>query len=144
MKYTTQIDIDLPLKKVIAIFEDSSKLSCWQRGLQSTKLIHGKNGEVGTKRKLKINLEGQRITMFETIVDKKLPHYWHGLYTGKGFTSIQKNYFNEIEQGKTHWKCESEFKFTGFMVLISKILPDIFKKRSNVVMKDFKAFAEQI
>ena len=142
MKYTTNIILELPRNKVIQLFEDSSLLEYWQRGLKSTKLIKGKDGEVSSKRKLKIELEGQKITMFETIIDKKLPDYWHGLYTGKGFKSTQKNYFTMVDKNKTHWKCESEFKFSGFMILVSKVLPDIFKKRSNLVMKDFKNFAE--
>lgn len=143
MKYTTSINIDLPRSKVIALFEDATKLLDWQRGLQSTKLLKGKNGEIGAKRKLKIILEGQQISMFETIIDKHLPDYWHGKYSGKGFTSVQKNYFEAKSDKQTYWKCESQFEFSGFMILISKLLPGIFKKRSRLVMQDFKAFAEK-
>lgn len=142
MKYETQIVIDLPRKQVIELFEDASLLPDWQRGLQKTKLLKGKSGEIGAKRKLKIQVEGQHITMFETISDKNLPHYWHGIYSGKGFTSSQKNYFKVINNQQTLWICESEFTFSGFMQLVSKLLPTIFKKRSNLVMQDFKAFAE--
>lgn len=142
MKYQTQIQINLPISKVIATFENASLLPDWQRGLESTQLIKGENGEVGAKRKLKIELEGQKITMFETIIDKNLPHFWHGKYTGNGFESVQKNYFEEVAPNQTNWKCDSEFKFSGFMVLVSKLLPSIFKKRSTTVMQDFKAFVE--
>ncbi|GGE42507.1 SRPBCC family protein [Psychroflexus planctonicus] len=142
MKYTTEIYIDLPREDVIALFEDTTRLPDWQRGLQETKLLKGKSGEIGAKRKLKIKLEGQKISMFETITDKDLPNYWHGNYSGKGFTSSQKNYFEAVHAHQTYWKCESEFNFSGFMIVISKLLPTIFKKRSELVMKDFKAFAE--
>lgn len=142
MKYETEININLPRKKVIELFENPDLLPDWQRGLVSTQLINGQNGEIGAKRKLKIELENQKITMFETIIDKQLPNYWHGLYTGKGFESVQKNYFEEVDHHQTYWRCESEFKFSGFMVIISKLLPSIFEKRSITVMKDFKTFAE--
>lgn len=143
MKYTTEIYIDLSLTKVISLFENPDLLKHWQRGLKSNKLIKGVNGEIGAKRKLKINLEGRQITMFETIIDKKLPDYWHGKYTGNGFTSTQKNYFKSVSHEETHWKSFSEFKFSGFMRIVSKIVPHIFKKRSELIMQDFKAFAEK-
>jgi hypothetical protein len=143
MKYNTQITIDLPRERVIELFENASLLPDWQRGLQKTKLLSGKSGEVGSRRKLKIRLEGQTITMFETITDKNLPHFWHGTYTGMGFVSSQKNYFEAISPEKTRWNCESKFTFSGFMQIISKLLPGIFKNRSELVMKDFKAFAEK-
>jgi hypothetical protein len=143
MKYTTQIQIDLPRNRVIELFENPDLLPDWQRGLQKTKLLKGENGEIGAKRKLKITIEGRKVTMFETITEKNLPHFWHGTYTGNGFSSSQKNYFEAIEANKTFWKCESEFSFTGFMKLISQLLPNLFKKRSTLVMKDFKAFAEK-
>lgn len=142
MKYTTSIVLDVPLRRVIALFENPAYLPDWQRGLESTQLIQGNNGEIGAKRKLKIQLEGQRITMFETIIDKQLPDFWHGKYTGKGFISFQKNYFTEISPEKTLWESNSEFQFSGFMLVIVKLLPHIFKKRSETVMQDFKNFAE--
>ncbi|NGZ88649.1 SRPBCC family protein [Psychroflexus maritimus] len=143
MKYTTEIIIDLPLSKVIAIFENPELLPDWQRGLKYSKLIKGENGEVGAKRKLKVDLEIKTIIMIETIIKKKLPNEWHGKYSANGIDSIQKNYFKAINENQTHWKNESEFKFHGAMRIISKIMPGIFKQRGEQVMTDFKAFAER-
>jgi hypothetical protein len=142
MKYTTEIIIDKPRKEIIEIFEDSSLLPHWQRGLKRSRVISGKDGEVGSKRKLYINMEGQSIKMTELIIKKDLPEQWHGKYSAKGMESIQKNYFEAISDNKTKWTCHSEFKFSGFMILVSKLLPDIFKKRSKLVQQDFKAFIE--
>ncbi|SDG70373.1 SRPBCC family protein [Psychroflexus sediminis] len=143
MTYTTEIIIDRPREEIIKVFEDSSLLPHWQRGLKRSRVISGKEGEVGSKRKLYISIEGQSIKMTETIIKKNLPEEWHGNYTAKGMESIQKNYFEAIEDHKTKWTSYSEFKFSGFMKLISKLLPDIFKKRSVLVQQDFKAFIEE-
>lgn len=142
MKYSTEIIINKPRKEIIKVFEDSSLLPNWQRGLKRSRVLSGEEGEVGSKRKLYITMEGQSIKMTETITKKNLPEEWHGEYTSKGMKSIQKNYFEALGDHQTKWTSYSEFKFSGFMILISKLLPDIFKKRSILVQEDFKAFIE--
>ncbi|MCH8535897.1 MAG: SRPBCC family protein [Flavobacteriaceae bacterium] len=143
MKYTTEIKIDLPIEKVIDIFENPNLLPDWQRGLLYSKLIKGSNGEVGAKRKLKIDLEIRTIIMIETILKKELPHQWHGKYSANGIDSVQKNFFEALNENQTHWMNESEFQFHGGMRIVSKLMPNIFKNRSEQVMKDFKLFAEK-
>lgn len=142
MKYTTEIIINKPREDIIRVFEDSNLLPHWQRGLKRSRSISGKDGEVGSKRKLYISIEGQSIKMTETITKKNLPEEWHGTYTSRGMESFQKNYFEALSKHQTKWTCYSEFKFSGFMKLVSKLLPDIFKKRSVLVQQDFKAFVE--
>jgi hypothetical protein len=142
MNYSTEIIINKPRQEIIDAFENSSLLTHWQRGLKRTRVISGKDGEVGSKRKLYITMEGQNIKMTETIIKKDLPQQWHGKYKAKGMESLQKNYFEAINEHETKWTCHSEFKFSGFMKLVSKLLPDIFKKRSKLVQQDFKAFIE--
>lgn len=143
MTYTTEIIIDKPRKDIIKTFEDSSLLPHWQRGLKRSRVISGKAGEEGSKRRLYISIEGQSIKMTETIIKKNLPEEWHGQYTSKGMKSIQRNYFQVLDDHKTKWTSHSEFEFSGFMKLISKLLPDIFKKRSVMVQLDFKTFIEE-
>jgi hypothetical protein len=142
MKYSTEILINKSRPEIIKTFEDSTLLPHWQRGLKRSRVISGEDGEVGSKRKLYITMEGQSIKMTETIIKKNLPEEWHGKYTSKGMESIQKNYFEAIDKNQTKWTSYSEFKFSGFMKLVSKLLPDIFKKRSLLVQQDFKAFIE--
>lgn len=142
MKYTTEIIINKPRKEIIKDFENPDLLEHWQRGLKRSRVISGKNGEVGSKRKLYITMEGRSIKMTETILKKDLPQEWHGEYTSKGMKSIQKNYFEAINDQQTKWTSYSEFEFSGFMKVVSKLFPDIFKKRSKQVQEDFKAFIE--
>lgn len=143
MKYTTEIHIKRPIDEVMGLFKNPDYLKSWQRGLKSTKLLKGNSGEEGAKRKLQINLEGRRITMIETITKCDLPQHWHAKYTSQGLVSYQYNYFEAIDAKTTYWKTTSEFEFSGFMRIVGKVLPGLFKKRSETVMKDFKKFAEE-
>lgn len=143
MKYDTEISVDKPIEEVMDLFKNPDYLECWQRGLKSTKLLKGVSGEKGAKRKLEINLEGREITMIETITKSDLPHHWHAKYTSQGLVSFQYNYFEAVNENETYWKTTSEFKFSGFMRIVGKVLPGLFKRRSETVMKDFKAFAEK-
>jgi len=143
MKYITEIIVDKPLDDVMDLFKNPDNLKSWQRGLRSTKLLKGENGKEGAKRKLKINLEGRNITMIETITKCDLPHHWHAKYSSNGLVSFQYNYFEAKNNSQTYWKTTSEFRFSGFMKIVGNVLPGLFKRRSETVMKDFKAFAEK-
>lgn len=143
MKYDTEIVVNKPIKEVMEIFKNPEYLKCWQRGLKSTKLLKGESGKKGAKRKLEIILEGRNITMIETITKCELPRHWHAKYTSHGMVSYQYNYFEATAENQTYWKTTSEFKFSGFMRIVGKVLPGLFKKRSETVMKDFKTFAEK-
>lgn len=143
MNYITEITVNKPIKEVMDLFKNPEHLKCWQRGLISTKLLKGNSGEEGAKRQLKINLEGRDITMIESITKCDLPHHWHAKYTSPGLVSYQYNYFEALNESETYWKTASEFKFSGFMRIVGKVLPGLFKKRSETVMKDFKKFAEE-
>lgn len=143
MNYTTEITIDKPIEEVMELFKDPDLLMSWQRGLKSTKLLKGKSGDLGAKRKLSIHLEGRDIEMIETITKCDLPKHWHARYTSKGLVSYQNNFFESIENQKTYWKTTSRFEFHGYMRIVGRLLPGIFKRRSKTVMQDFKNFAEQ-
>jgi hypothetical protein len=143
MKYDTDIIVNKSIEEVMVFFKNPDYLKYWQRGLKSTKLLKGKSGEKGAKRKLLINLEGREITMIETITKCELPHHWHARYTSQGLVSIQQNYFEAKGEDKTYWKTTSEFQFEGYMKIVGKLLPGIFKRRSKRVMLDFKSFAEK-
>lgn len=143
MKYITEIVVDKPIEEVMDLFKNADNLKHWQSGLQSTKLLKGKSGEEGAKRKLEINIEGRQVSMIETITKCELPHHWHARYTTDNMRSFQENYFEAKGKNQTYWKTTSRFEFQGYMRIVGSVLPGIFKRRSERVMKDFKAFAEQ-
>ena len=66
MKYTTEIEINLPVEKVIELFDNSDNLSKWQPELISFKHLSGEPGQVGEKSKLRYRMGKREIEMMET------------------------------------------------------------------------------
>lgn len=143
MKYRTEIEIALPRRKVIELFDDPDNLLKWQRGLKSFELLSGEAGREGAKSKLVYEMGKRRIEMVETILKRDLPHEFHGTYVAKGVWNEMKNFFIEAGERKTIWRTESEFRFNSFpMKIMAFFMPGAFKKQTLQTMKDFKAFAE--
>ena len=142
MKYTINIDIDLPKEKIIELFDNPDNMKYWQKGFISIESISGTPGQVGAKSKLKYKMGSREIEMIETITKRDLPNEFSGTYEAKGVWNLNKNYFIELDVNRTKWKSEVEFKFTGFMKLIAFLVPGSFKKQSMKYLTDFKEFAE--
>ena len=56
MKYSTEIEINKPVEKVIELFDNSDNLGKWMEGLHSFEHISGNPGQVGAKSRLKFKL----------------------------------------------------------------------------------------
>ncbi len=142
MKYNCEIEINLPLKRVIELFDDPENLSKWQPGLVSFEHISGKPGQTGAKSRLKYKMGKRDIEMIETITTRNLPEEFSGTYEAKGVFNLVNNKFTELSPIKTKWITENEFKFSGFMKIMGMLMPGAFKKESQKYLKQFKEFAE--
>ncbi|MFC5269841.1 SRPBCC family protein [Adhaeribacter terreus] len=142
MKYTNEIELNLPLNRVIELFDDPENLKHWQPGLQSFEHISGTPGQVGAKSRLKYKMGNREIEMIETILKRDLPHAFDGTYEAKGVYNIVSNKFIPLGPNKTKWVAENEFRFSGFMKLMGWLMPGAFKKQSQKYLEQFKAFAE--
>jgi hypothetical protein len=143
MKYSNEVEINLPIQRVIELFDNPDNLAKWQPGFISMEHLSGTPGQPGAKSKLKYKMGKREIEMIETITLRNLPEAFHGTYEAKGVYNIQQNYFTSIETNKTKWVSESEFKFSGFMKLIGWLMPGAFKKQSQQYLDRFKVFAEK-
>lgn len=142
MKYTTEIEINQPIDKVIALFDNPDNMSKWMQGLQCFEHLSGKQGEVGAKSRLKFKMGKREIEMIETITVRNLPQEFSGTYEAKGVFNIVKNSFIKLSDSKTKYITENEFQFTGFMKVLGFLMPSAFKKQSYKYLLDFKNFAE--
>ena len=142
MKYTNEVIIDLPLKKVIELFDSEENLFKWQPELISFEHLSGEKGEVGATSKMVYKMGKREIDMIETITVKNFPKEFSATYKAKGVLNEMKNYFEEINDQTTKWRSESHFKFSGFMKLIGLLMPGSFKKQSQKSLEQFKTFAE--
>jgi ribosome-associated toxin RatA of RatAB toxin-antitoxin module len=143
MKYQAEITINLPIQKVIELFDNTENLKHWQPGLISFEHLSGEPGQAGSKTKLIYKMGKKELIMIETIIRKNLPFELSGTYEAKGVFNEIKNYFTPIGADKTKYSLESEFKFKGLMNLIALIIPGMFKKQSQKSLEQFKTFAEQ-
>jgi carbon monoxide dehydrogenase subunit G len=143
MNYTTEIQIDLPVEKVIELFDNPDNLKYWQPGLQSFEPISGTPGQPGAKARLKFKMGKREIEMIETVTVRNLPTEFSGTYEAKGVFNQVRNRFIPLAANKTRYVTEQEFQFTGMMKIIGLLMPGAFKKQSRQYMQYFKDFAEQ-
>ena len=142
MKYTCEILIDLPRKRVIELFDNPDNMIKWQEGLISFEHLSGEPGKVGAKSKMRYKMGKREIDMIETITVNKLPDEFCGTYEADKTFNELKNYFTETAEGKTKWVAVSEFRFSGFMKLMGWLMPGAFKKQTMKFMEAFKKFVE--
>jgi hypothetical protein len=142
MKYKSEIDINLPIARVIELFDNPDNLKKWMKGLQSFEYISGTPGQPGAKSKLKFKIGKREIEMIETITVRNLPDEFTGTYEAKGVFNIVKNYFVDLGNGKTKYMNENEFRFKGVMKFFALMMPGAFKKETLKQLTNFKNFAE--
>lgn len=142
MKYTNEIIINLPLKKVIELFDNTDNLKKWQAELISFEHISGTPGEVGAKSRLLYKMGKRQVEMIETITIKNLPKEFSGIYEAKGVWNEVKNHFSEVDDHTTKWTSYCHFEFSGFMKVMAFFMPGAFEKQSQKYLDQFKAFAE--
>ena len=142
MKCTNTTIVNLPVDKVIELFDSFDNMKKWQPELQSVEHISGVSGQPGAKTKL-VYKHGNRTTeMIETISVRDLPREFSGSYEMKGILNKMSNSFQDLGNGTTRWTSESEFIFNGWMKYIAWMTKGSFKKMSSKMMDQFKKFAE--
>lgn len=143
MKYTVEIEINLPIAKVIELFDNPDNLKKWQPGLLKFEPISGTPGQPGAKSRLLFKMGRGEMEMIETVTVRNLPDEFSGTYEVKNVFNIVKNRFTAVSENKTKYISESEFQFKGFMKLIGFFMPGAFKKQSQKYLQLFKEFAEK-
>ncbi len=142
MKYTNEVVIDQPLKKVLELFDSEENIFKWQPELISFEHVSGEKGEVGSVSNLRYKMGKREVEMVETIIAKDLPETFDFTYEAQGVWNEMKNSFVEISPTQTKWISHSEFRFNGFMKIIGFLMPGSFRKQSQLALDRFKAFAE--
>jgi hypothetical protein len=142
MKYSVDIDINLPRDRVSELFQDPSRISEWQESFVRMELVSGEPGQSGNVHKLVHKMGKREIEMIETIQENDLPNRFVATYESSGVWNIVENDFSENPDGSTHWHINTEFHCSGFMKLMTWFAPGMFKKQTTKMQVDFKAFAE--
>lgn len=143
MKYSLEIEIDLPRARLVELFDNPDNLKRWQPELLSWEHLDDHPGEPGSRTKLLYKMGGREMEMIETIVKRNLPDEFTATYEATGVWNSVENYFIEVDSNTTSWVFGTEFKFSGlFMRIFANLFPKAFKKKSFQYMVQFKQFAE--
>jgi uncharacterized membrane protein len=143
MKYTCTIEINLPIDKTVALWENEAYFKEWQDGFESIELLSGSKNTEGAKSKI-ILQDKRRIELIETIISYDLPNEKVALYKHIHMTNTQTSRFVAINDSTTQYISVFEYTiFSGFFIkLIAKLFPSKFKEQSQKWMNQFKAFAD--
>lgn len=142
MKYTCEVEIELPRKRVVELFEDPENLPHWQTGFVSIEHASGAPGANGSISYLKYKMGKRDVEMTEIIVSNKLPDEFKVQYDAKGVHNKMENFFLDLGEGRTRWVTHNIFEFKGFMKLVAFFMPGAFRKATQKTLEDFKGFAE--
>ena len=143
MKYTREIEIDLPRDRVIELFMDRDNMPKWQTGLKSFEHVSGEPGQPGETSRLVYEHRGQDVEMIETVTSQSLPDALAGTYETEGVWNFINNQFVEEGPNRTRWIAETEFRFSDWkMLLMSIALRPMFTGQTKKALRDFKTFAE--
>jgi len=142
MQFTVETVINVPLLKVVEMFENPDNLSKWQPGFQSLEHVSRTKSKSGAVSKLKYQMGKRNIEMVETILENDLPKKFIATYEAKNVWNKIANEFIKIDENTTRYISHNECKFIGFMKIISWLMPNAFKKQSCQYLEQFKQFAE--
>lgn len=144
MKYTVQIEIELPRDRVVALFENPENMAEWQPGFISMEHLSGEEGKPGAKSRLMYKMGKREVEMIETILVNDLPKEFSGTFEADKVWNKVENFFTQTKNGTTLWVSDCEFRFTGWMKIMGFLMPGAFKKQSYKYLENFKKFAESV
>jgi hypothetical protein len=145
MKFECSAEVNLPIDKVIALFNDPQNFKEWQDGFMSYEPISGTPRTAGAKSKITFVNRKHKIELIETIQVMNLPAEMTALYEHKHMVNTLTNTFTELPGQRTRYTSGIGYiKFIGFMPkLMALLMPGAFKKQSRKWVDQFKAFAEK-
>lgn len=143
MHYLNEIEINLPVSKVVELFDNPENMKQWQPNLINFEHISGTAGEPGAKSKLTYKMGNRLVEMIEIISVRNLPDEFSGTYEMTGIHTFVKNHFIPIGENKTKYVSESKYQFKGFMKIFGFLMRKNFEKQTQHLLESFKLFAEQ-
>jgi len=145
MKFSCAVEINLPVEKVVQLFDSTENLKEWQDGFVSIDHLSGIAGESGAKSRIIFQTGKHKLELIETILVKNLPYEKTGLYEHKHMVNTMRSRFTSLGENRTKYVAEIEYsKFSGLVPkLMALLMPAVFKKQVQKWLNQFKAFAEK-
>ncbi len=80
--------------------------------------------------------------MTETVTRYNPPEDVSLHYSAKGVENSMTNHLTALQEGKTRWTADVEFKMAGMMKVMAFLMPKMFRTETEKTLKRFKEFAE--
>ena len=142
MKHKTEVLIDADRDTVWQFFDNPDNMSKWQPTLKSFTHKSGTPGQPDAISELVYDENGRDIVMTETITARREPAFLGGTYESKWGNVIIFNHFEETNDGKTIWACNSNYVFKGFMKVMAIFMRKSICSRTDNDMNRFKLLVE--
>lgn len=141
MKYSVSIDINRPRTDVVEYFDNPDHLTKWQPDLIELEPLSGIPGQPGSQVRLVYRLGKRELEMIETVTERQLPERIAMRFETQGMTNQMVNRFEDLGHA-TRWHADNEFIGSGWLKLMTWLLPGAFRKESLKTMRRFKQFVE--
>ncbi|MDH3587401.1 MAG: SRPBCC family protein [Gammaproteobacteria bacterium] len=142
MKFRHDIVIDADQGAVWAAFDDPANMKAWQPALESFTRKSGEDGQPGAVAELVYNENGRKVTLTETVTERREPHFMAGTYESDVGNALIVNHFEDAGNGCTRWARYGNHSFKGIFRFLSIFFAGTIRKRNEDMMNNFKLFAE--
>jgi hypothetical protein len=142
MEFITEVAIDLPLEKVITIFDNTDNTYWWQPGLKEITILEGEDRAEGAHYRMVFEGRKNDLVVEETVLTRNLPGEYTTVNRSRGVENSVRNQFFSSGDGTTRWRTFNRYRFTGMMRWMAPFMKQAFKSNTLLIMERFKMFAE--
>lgn len=139
LKFHLQTEIHKPVDEVVRLYKNRELMPKWQPGLLSDEAVEDKRGK--QVHRLTFRIGSRNMVMTETLLRSTGQNH-DVAYDMRGVWNSVHNTFTPLSEGRTLWKSDFAFRFKGITKLIAPFMRSGFEKQSEIIMKNFKSFAE--
>lgn len=140
MKYEAEIRASRDF--VWATFDEPNNLSRWQPTLESFTHKSGEPGQPGAVSELIYDEKGKKITMTETVTERRAPQFFAGIYDNAWAKTLIVNHFEEIDDNTTRFVSYANTTFKGIMKIMSLFVAKSIRARARADLNRFKLLVE--
>jgi carbon monoxide dehydrogenase subunit G len=145
MKFECHVDINVPISQVVKAFHSPENLKEWQDGFVSYEHKSGEPGQKDAQAIMVYKIGKRDMVLTETIIKNDLPNNIVGRYDFKEGSNTMSNSFVSINDNSTRWTAVVEYtRMDSFMMkMMSKLMPNMFRKQTQKWLDQFKVFVEK-
>ena len=142
MKIKVEAEIRASRDFVWAVFNNPDNLPRWQPTLESFTHQTGEAGQPRVSSELVYNENGKKITMIETVTERRKPQFMAGIYESARTTSLIVIHLEEIDDNTTRFVSYTNMKFKGIMRILSVFVGNSVRIRAEADLNRFKLLVE--